>query len=169
MFIIQISRYSTDIVPPVFIDFSLSLSLLFKSFCFVSREDDLARAAPRFIRLSLLSILSSFHSLSLSPSHSHTPTYPYTHTHAFSHFFPLKSCNLQLLYNMTENTLDHDNTIIIVLRFLIFLLPLNFRYAFIFLLLSIHLGFFFLVREYHKTFMFTYRTSYNDTASPRVL
>lgn len=138
MFIIQISRYSTDIVPPVFIDFSLSL--LFKSFCFVSREDDLARAAPRFLRLSLLSILSSF--LSLSPSHSHTPTYPRTYTHAFSHFFPLKSCNLQLLYNMTENTLDHDNTIIIVLRFLIFLLPLNFRYAFIFLLLSIHLGFF---------------------------
>lgn len=68
---------------------------------------------------------------------------------------------------MTENTLDHDNTIIIVLCFLIFLLPLNFMYVFIFLFLSIHLVF--LVREYHKTFMFTYRTSYNDTASPKVL
>lgn len=109
-------------------------------------------------------ILSFFLSRSLFPSHTHI--HAHTHSYILAFFFPLKSCNLQLLYNMTENTLDHDNTIIIV-RFLIFLLPLNFMYVFIFLFFSIHLVF--LVREYHKTFMFTYRTSYNDTASPKVL
>lgn len=39
-------------------------------------------------------------------------------------------------------------------------------YAFIFLFFSIHLVF--LVRKYHKTLMFSYRTAYNDTASPKV-
>lgn len=86
-------------------------------------------------------ILSSFLSRSLFPSHIYTHIYTHIRSYILA-YFPLKSYNLQLLYNMTENTLDHDNTIIIVLCFLIFLLPLNFMYVFIFLILSIHLVFF---------------------------
>lgn len=52
-------------------------------------------------------------------SFDHTFTLAQSYVHLI-HFHPLcahlKSRNVQLLYNMTENSLDHDNTITIALR-----------------------------------------------------
>lgn len=66
---------------------------------------------------------------------------------------------------MTENTLDHDNTIIIVLFFNFFNYHLILYFIFLFPSISSLVS---LVREYHKTLMFTYHISYDDTASPKV-
>lgn len=71
---------------------------------------------PVILFLSLPLSLSFSRSLSLSLYLS-----PFLRfSRSFSHPFFLLKCNLQLLYNMTENTLDHDNTIIIVLFFTFF-------------------------------------------------
>lgn len=147
-FIIQISRNSADVARLLYrfhlLRFVPSASMFYVFFLFFLHKANLARVAPYS---SCLFLLSSSFLLSLFLSFS------FFDSHFLSHpFFLLKSSNLQLLYNMTENTLDHDNTIIIVLCFLLF-----FNYLILCMLLFFYSSVFFvlLVREYHKTLMFT--------------
>lgn len=102
---------------------------------FARLETDVARSFYQlsfFFRFIFFFLMQSesrntFHICSFSFSLSQIITF--SHSFSFS-----KSCNLQLLYNMTENTLDHDNTIIIVLFFIFFLLPFNFICFYFFIL-----------------------------------